>query len=65
MRVTFRGGKYRKTRATQYLITFSHQQDQTVATLEFQREMWNFPPMTPVMEIDLFMQQKLGAVRTG
>ena len=61
--VTFRGGRFRKIRSTQYRITFSQQQTYTVATLEFQSEMWNLPSMTTQEEIDLFMGQKLDAVR--
>ena len=63
--VTFRGGRFRKMRSTQYLITFSRQENRTIAAVEFQHEMWNLPSMTPVAEIDLLMQQKIHAIRIG
>ena len=61
--VTFRGGKFRKIMRSRYLLTFTEGSGETTVTLEFQNELLGAPPMTPIKDVDLFLEQKLRAVR--
>ena len=63
LEVTFRGGKFRKAMGTQYQMTFADDIAGTYVTLEFCGELLGLPPMTPLADIDRFMEQKLRAVR--
>lgn len=61
--VTFRGGQFRKTVQTKYLVQFFSTQNGTEISMKFIGELFGLPPMTLVGDIDLFMEQKLVAYR--
>ena len=61
--ITFRGGQFRRMAHTKYLMKLSRQENHTKIILHFQKEFWGLPPMTLASDIDLFMKQKLNAVR--
>ena len=63
--ITFKGGMFQKAMRTQYLVEFSVENGKTVVTMRFHRETFGLPPMTPLKHIDLFMSQKIQAVRQG
>jgi len=63
LNVTFRGGKFRKAMNTRYRMTFADDIAGTAVVLEFLSELLGAPPMTPLADIDRFMEQKLRAVR--
>ena len=65
LEVTFRGGKFRKAMGTRYQMTFADDIAGTYVTLEFRGELLGLPPMTPLADIDRFMEQKLRAVRVS
>ena len=44
-------------------MTFADDIAGTYVTLEFRGELLGLPPMTPLADIDRFMEQKLRAVR--
>lgn len=61
--VTFKGGKFRKFMRTQYMVDFRVEGGMTVVTMRFYKEMLGLPPITSLDDIDLFMKQKIQAVR--
>lgn len=61
--VTFTGGRFRKIMRTQYLLVFSRHGENTNITMTFQKEMFGMPPMTHILDIDCFMEKKIGALR--
>ena len=61
--ITFCGGQFRKSMHTQYLAEFMTVGYRTTVTLHFHSELFGLPPMTPISDIDLFMSQKIDAVR--
>ena len=61
--IIFKGGQCRGIMRTQYLMDFLPREQKTRISLCFQKELFGLPPMTPPVDIDLFMKQKLNAVR--
>ena len=61
--ITFKGGQFRKIMRTQYLMEFIPREGQTMIVMQFQKELFGFPPMTSTQDIDRCMAQKLEAVR--
>lgn len=60
----FRGYKlYGRMRKTKYLATFNLAGGLTEITLQFQSDILGMPPLTPVQEIDLFLQETIQARR--
>lgn len=63
LHITFTGGQFRKMMHTQYWMRFVPEGDTTMVILQFCRETFGLPPLTPPSDIDLFMQQKINAAR--
>ena len=61
--LTFRGGKYKKIKQTRYLVRFASDGSGTTVTLEFRGELLGAPPMTPIRDVDLLLEQRLLASR--
>ena len=63
MFITFCGGQFRKSMRTKYLVEFVSESSNTSVNLSFCSELFGLPPMTPISDIDLFMEQKIAAFR--
>lgn len=63
MYITFCGGEFRKNMRTKYLAEFVSESSNTSVNLYFCSELFGLPPMTPISDIDLFMEQKIAAFR--
>ena len=61
--VTFKGGQFRKSVRTQYLMEFVVEGQETIITVRFYKESFGLPPMTPPDDIDRFMKQKINAIQ--
>ena len=61
--VAFCGGQFRKIMRTQYLVEFTSETSYTSVKLYFLGELLGLPPLTPITDIDLFMEQKIAAFR--
>ena len=61
--ITFTGGQFRRMKLTQYLMEFISQEDHTTIVMRFQKELFGLPPMTPPVDIDRCMEQKINATR--
>lgn len=60
LQITFKGGKIKRT---EYLVSFFPETNFTKIVLDFQHELFGFPPMTSVYVIDKFMKEKIQAYR--
>ena len=63
LQITFKGGQFRKAVRTQYLVDFVQQKNTTKIIMRFETDLFALPAMTPPADIDLFMGQKVNAVR--
>lgn len=61
--VIFTGGQFRKAKRTQFFLDFVVERGNTLVIMSFYKEMFGLPPMTPLGDIDRFMNQKISAVR--
>lgn len=61
--VTFTGCHFGKMKRTEYLMHFHPGEKVNHIFLEFRHELLGFPPMTSVLTIDKFMQEKIQASR--
>ena len=61
--IVFQGPRFGKGRSTEYSMTFSEDNGSTKANLHFLHELLGFPPFTSVQELDMFMLEKISALR--
>ena len=64
--LVYKGRRFSKYRRTEYRITLAPKADAsgTVAMVDFLRDLWNMQyPITPISELDAFMQAALDACR--
>lgn len=61
--ITFTGGQFRKIKKTQYILEFATKNTFTVVSARFNHELFGMSPMTLVTDIDLFMKQRIDAIR--
>lgn len=61
--ITFTGGQFRKIKRTQYYADFVERNGRTMIMMRFCKELFNSSPFTIPSDIDLFMIQKINAVR--
>lgn len=62
--LTFKGGQFRKAMHTQFFVDFGVEGEMTVVSMRFHKEMFGLPPMTPLRDIDRFMEEKIQAGRS-
>ena len=63
--ITFCGGQFRKIMRTTYRAEFLAEEGYVRICLHFLHEFLGLPPLTPISDIDLFMQQKASAHRVA
>lgn len=63
LQITFKGGQFRKSMRTQYRVYFTQKENTTKIVMQFEKDLLGLPAMTPPADIDLFMGQKVNAVR--
>lgn len=61
--LVYTGGKFQKMRRTQFIVDFTPEQDTTLITMQFTKDLFGLPPMTHPNNIDPLMEERCKAVR--